>query len=351
MKRNLLQRRALTAALFVLLLSVVGSKNAFAQTQVATLQHGDDISVFYGANAFEEAHDAAQTGDIITLSSGTFVPTAITKAITLRGAGCAIDTAAHTNPTIFGGDIYLDVADTANFLTIEGILFTNQVLYYTLYNPKFNRCNFTSFLYSSYSSGSEMNNAQFVNCIIDDLSLVYANNTTVINSVVWLPNGMYNSNTLVLYNSISGPANINWSGASSPLNGVSAFNSVIIRDNKTNGPYSYGSGSTFLNCIGIQLGDYAPFGDAYTSGCISYNSYEEVFEDFIGDFSFNETYFLKDEIITGFLGDDGTQVGIYGGLLPYSNRPSYMLLKRCNVANKSTIDGKLSVDIEVVTEE
>ena len=62
-------------------------------------------------------------------------------------------------------------------------------------------------------------------------------------------------------------------------------------------------------------------------------------------------FILKDEIATGFLGGDGTQVGIYGGMLPYSNRPTYMVLKRCNVANKSTIDGKLSVDIEVVTEE
>ena len=65
----------------------------------------------------------------------------------------------------------------------------------------------------------------------------------------------------------------------------------------------------------------------------------------------DEQFILKDEIATGFLGGDGTQVGIYGGMLPYSNRPTYMVLKRCNVASRSTIDGKLSVDIEVVTEE
>ena len=59
---------------------------------------------------------------------------------------------------------------------------------------------------------------------------------------------------------------------------------------------------------------------------------------------------LKDKILSNFQGNDGTQVGIYGGFLPYSSRPTYMVLKRCNVANRSTIDGKLSVDIEVVTE-
>ena len=115
--------KAMSAALFVLLLVVVGTKNALAQTQVATLQHGDDVSVYYGTNAFVEAHTAAQTGDIITLSGGSYAPCNITKAITLHGAGCAVDTVANTTPTIFGGDIFLNVADTSNFLTIEGIRF------------------------------------------------------------------------------------------------------------------------------------------------------------------------------------------------------------------------------------
>ena len=73
------------------------------------------------------------------------------------------------------------------------------------------------------------------------------------------------------------------------------------------------------------------------------DSEEDVFEE-------EGFYILKDEIASNFLGTDGTQVGIYGGFMPYSTRPTYMVLKRCNVANKTTIDGKLSVDIEVVTE-
>ena len=107
--RKLQFGKAMSAALFVLLLVVAGTKNALAQTQVATLQHGEEISVFYGQNAFVEAHAAAETGDIITLSSGTFVKTPITKAITLRGAGCAIDTVANTNPTVIGQNIEKNV--------------------------------------------------------------------------------------------------------------------------------------------------------------------------------------------------------------------------------------------------
>jgi uncharacterized protein YjbI with pentapeptide repeats len=341
MKAKALQfGKAISAALFVLLLVVVGSKNALAQTQVATLQHGDDISAFYGTNAFVEAHTAAQTGDIITLSSGTFVPCDITKAITLRGAGCAVDTVANINPTIFGGSIFLNVADTVNFLTIEGILFTNDVHYSTLYNPKFNRCNF-----SNIENSGNMRNAQLVNCIINKIDFYNTPNIVLLNSVVWNADGI-NSSSVVLYNSILADSDLQYSF-------LSAYNSIIIKYGAiSNSSYHPKSSCSFINCIGINTTNtYNTFGAGYTSGCINYTSYEEVFESFAGEFSLDEPFILKDEIATGFLGNDGTQVGIYGGYLPYSNRPSYMVLKRCNVANKSTIDGKLSVEIEVVNEE
>lgn len=336
MKNSLLQRRALYAALFVLLLSVAGPKNAFAQTQVATLQHGDDISVFYGTNAFVGAHDAAADGDIVTLSSGSFnVPSTITKAITLRGAGVVSDTIAGTAPTIFTQVVTIDVGNDSIPFQVEGILFTNKMLYGTMYNPKFTRCSFNNINY--YQGHLYMRNAQFVNCIIDIFQYKQANNTTLINSVVWCTYDISKDHTAVFYNSLFDVGN---------TSDVSAFNSIVI--NRTNNSPS--TTCAFTNCIGVKIGEGTPFGSGYTSGCTTYDSYEDVFENFTGTFSLEEPFILKDEIATGFLGNDGTQVGIHGGFMPYSNRPSYMVLKRCNVANKSTIDGKLSVEIEVVTE-
>lgn len=355
MKAKALQfGKAMSAALFVLLLSVAGMKNALAQTQVATLQHGDDISVFYGTNAFVEAHTAAADGDIVTLSGGSFTATTVTKAITLRGTGVVTDTLSNTAPTIFAGSMTLNVANDSIPLQIEGILFTNNdnggVRYSKVTNPKFTRCSFNKIDYNS-SSSNYMRNAQFVNCMIQNFSFAYASNTTFINSVVWNPNNLGyigNSRPVLLYNSIFGQANSN---GGTYIAGVSAFNSIIIRGNYSSNSYSYGQESTFFNCIGIMTGNNTPFGSAYNSSCTTYNSYAEVFESFTGTFSLEEPFILKDEIATGFLGSDGTQVGIYGGFMPYSNRPGYMVLKRCNVANRSTIDGKLSVEIEVVTEE
>lgn len=136
---------------------------------------------------------------------------------------------------------------------------------------------------------------------------------------------------------------------SGQLFSVSAHNSIIIKRTAVSPPNNT---CEFFNCIGVKIyNGYSPFGNGYTSNCVTYSSYEEIFESFNGEFSLDEPFILKEEIATSFLGSDGTQVGIYGGLMPYNPRPSYMVVQRCNVANKSTIDGKLSVDIEVVSEE
>ena len=121
----------------------------FAQTttQTAMLKHGDNISVYYGLDAFVEANASAQDGDIITLSSGTFNPTAITKAITLRGAGCVSDAELMTFPTTITGQVYASIPDVENTLTIEGVYFETGFAVPengSLLSPTFIRCNFGS---------------------------------------------------------------------------------------------------------------------------------------------------------------------------------------------------------------
>ena len=77
-------------------------------------------------------------------------------------------------------------------------------------------------------------------------------------------------------------------------------------------------------------------------------TFEEVFKSYrAGDYTEGETYELTDEAKAKFLGTDGTEVGMYGGVLPYTSTPSYPQITKMNVANKTTADGKLSVEIEV----
>ena len=78
------------------------------------------------------------------------------------------------------------------------------------------------------------------------------------------------------------------------------------------------------------------------------NSYEEVFETFAGTVEYNENYQLKSDFASSFLGNDGTEVGIHGGMNPYNSRPPYMIIRNTNVAGRTTDDDKLSVEIEII---
>ena len=124
MKKTLLR-------LMMLFVAAVLTNNVFAQgSLLATLNHEGTISTFYGAQAWKNAHDAAANGDVITLSSGTFLAVNITKAITVRGAGMGIDSTAVSEPTVITGDFTINIAEPgSNRLTLEGIYSNHTITY------------------------------------------------------------------------------------------------------------------------------------------------------------------------------------------------------------------------------
>ena len=329
-------RRALSAALFVLLLSLVGMKNALAQNQVATLQHNETITqVFYGPDAFISAHNAAVNGDIITLSSGTFNNcTILEKAITINGAGCVYDTLTQVMPTIIPGTLNL----YCNNISFEGIWFSGEI---QINNNSicFKKCNINT-LKNLGDYGR--NGIQIMNCIIN---WCYSNNfvgTTIINSFVrymgyshsnaYLPNSIYNS--VIIFN------------VNLPITNIMAYNSIIL----TLSGHTV-SNCAFYNCIEIKGGDTSYlFEGQIAQNVMEVDNWEDVFEHFHGEVTFDNVYQLKEEIATSFLGNDGTEVGIYGGMMPYRTRPNYMIVKNCNVAGRTTEDNKLSVEIELLNE-
>lgn len=354
MKTNLLKlRRVLNATLFVLLFNVVGMTNALGQALIATLQHGNNIGTYYGSNAFVQAHDAAQTGDIITLSSGIFNPTTITKAITLRGAGCCMDTITGIYPTIFKGFFGANVSDNENYLTIEGIRFDSYFDAENLYNPRFIKCNFSHYR-NDYDNS--MQYAQFVNCIIqtfemngDSHDIQFVNCYLSIN-----PSYLTDDHLISMENSIVRIA------ADGSIQAALAINSIFF---KFTSYLKYGSASSsclFTNCVEVVPGVSSSSGlfvnQLNNSTNISMAGFPSVFETFTGSYNngfeelIYERFILNSDFASSFLGNDGTEVGIHGGQAPYNPRPNYMVLKQCNVANQSTVDGKLSVEIQVVSE-
>lgn len=109
------------------------------------------------------------------------------------------------------------------------------------------------------------------------------------------------------------------------------------------------------NCLGLCYGNCNE-GYFSSSSCGNQNvsGLNTVFKYFSG---VNDGYLpietdfdLQDSIATNVLGNDGTQVGVYGGMVPFTPRVNTPRYVKCNVAPHTTPDGKLSVDVEVVSE-
>lgn len=331
--------KAMSAALFVLLLVVVGMTNALAQNQIATLQHEGNITMFYGVNAFQNANNAAQNGDTITLSSGSFRGCTLSKAVTIHGAGCVEDTVASVLPTALIDDIYLDNHNDTLSLTIDGINGSEVKFYYknNCKNVVVNKCNIRALYPYGSTYSTYIYNSSFGNCIIKQF-WYNGSGSVIVNCVV---GGVgFSQNNSTVYNSII------------ELGDGTFTNSMVINSIISSSGYNTIGNSICYNCIGITSylnGNSSLFEGQVNNTNMIANSYSDVFETFAGEITFNNSYQLKEEIANSFLGNDGTEVGVYGGLKPYNPRPSYMIIRRCNVAGRTTEDNKLSVEIELNT--
>jgi hypothetical protein len=144
---------------------------------------------------------------------------------------------------------------------------------------------------------------------------------------------------------------------SQPTNTIQAYNSYIwlnsgqynlsINNSIIGGAGMYGN-SVAYNCISWG----SIFNECSHHDCWVFDYITDVFDTFDGVYYHyvweTEPLILKSEIANQCLGLDGTQVGINGGNMPYSARPTYMTTYRTTVGQHSTPDGKLNIHIEVI---
>lgn len=303
---------------------------------MATLNHEGTISTFYGTTALQQAHAAAVSGDVITLSSGTFLSTDITKAVTIRGAGMEVTKAYDivSEPTVLGGDFRIKIpAEDTGRLTLEGI-FHNETIYFyegQVKNALFLKSRFKNI---SRSGSCKVQDLTVLNCrIADNIDLGSGNSAQFLNSVV---NGfgrgyMSFSHCVILY-------------ASSLSNVGNEYKSCIICWNDS---YSVqvSSSSTAYNNLFIA-DQYYIISNVPNQTNLKVPTDDERFAYLIG-YNDSKDYKLTDENRDVLKATDGGEIGIYGGTLPYSAIPTNPQITKFNVASKTTADGKLSVDIEV----
>ena len=333
----------LSLVVFIVTATAMHAQNSM----VATLSHDDDITMFYGTNALREAMNAAASGDIINLSGGAFQSANITKAIIMRGTG--IDDAT---PTIISGSFSINIdAEDTNRLTIEGIRCTDGItMKGTFNNPYFIKSQFNGSL--GYESNSTIINALFANCKITKSFSLYGSSTVqFINSYIsGFSNNSENTATASFVNCLIRPEG---TGA----NSVNAYYPSRIRNSILLNSIIWSEIERFMqndklpsstiatNCISIGYNDL--FGAQVANTNNRTATFVEIFKEFTGYYNDSHTFELTVEARNNYLGNDNTEVGMHGGFLPYNSTPSYPRITKMNVANKTTADGKLSVEIEV----
>lgn len=323
--------------LFVALVAMFATTAKAQSSLLATLNHEGTISTFYGSNALIQAHAAAADGDVITLSSGTFQSVNIKKAVTLRGAGMVLDAATQTEPTVLANEFTIDIPDeTTQRLTIEGIYTNQKVTINKLKNAMFLKDRFSRiYIDSSQSYGKDLT---FIHCRMTDQ---YVGKNDSNNSAVFL-NCLINSTDIVGMNYIF--TNCLFLGKKTTHCYNSEYKNCIILNS-----YSTESTSTYYNNLYCNYSGSNSFNVTNNTN-VEVAKDNEAIKNLFG-YSDDNEYKLTEAAKALIKGTDGTEVGIYGGNLPYAPTPTNPQISKFNVAAKTTADGKLSVDIEVKSAE
>lgn len=305
-----------------IVLSLLGLQKSFADVAlIAVLNHEGEITTFTSSNSFKAAVDAAVDGDVITLSSGNFNAVDINKNLTIRGAGMM----PGENPTILSGNFTIDIdSQKTGSLTLEGIYIPNTCSMNQANEMTFLKCYFRAL--TANHNKLIINSIRGIHCFITQyFSVVNKENCKSIEFInSFLESAQQDNKTGCNFtNSV-----ISTCTASNLAN----YSNCIILN------LTVSSYATFNNCVSNKFNFK---GQPITAG----NKYLPEITDFFKEDS--QAYELKDEYKTMLLGSDGTQVGIYGGNLPFTPQTTSLKITKFNVASKTTVDGKLPIEIAV----
>lgn len=335
----------------LLLITITIPMVAFAQSSlIATLSNDKEISTYYGETAFNEAYEAAKEGDCITLSSGTFeCVSKIEKAITIRGAGYLSDSDAGMTSTylyVEEGKHELCISfkeEPSSKLIIEGISFNGVSVGASSNDDKglkkelvdFQKCSFESIKTYTY-------NPFFTHCIINrwysDYATTHLYNCIMTNAI---PDSYGTTGTEYNHCVVFGT-----------YYGVMSYgimkNCILIGDYISSTSKNNLKSENIFNCVAYTCDNVDIFSvlkDNDTNKMV--DGLSGLFKNYSKDYKTTPSnYELSDQSKTTYIGDDGTQIGIYGGANPFSVTLSNPRITNFSIETNQE-DGKLKVKLNV----
>ncbi len=319
---------------------------ANAQQKVA-LHHTGTTTIFSGSNPLIDAYTAAVANDTIYLPGGTFAPPAnFDKKIAIFGAGHYQSATLATGITFINGNVALK--ENADNFYIEGVEVNGNFVF--LDNESVNqvvvkRCKINGTLNVVGNLTMPSNNfGLFGSVILGNIDLSNAQNVLVSNSIIQgrvfasIGNGFNNS---IFLN------NYSYFGNEAPLNGNNNLvnNNIFINANTVY--LIAGNGNVAKNNLCVLVSPN--FGTLSTvSGNYLGVAQTALFISQSGNsFGYSEDYHLQNT--TSYLGIDGTQVGLYGGLFPYKEAaiPSNPHIETKTIAPQTNGAGELNIQVLV----
>lgn len=322
---------------------------AFGQNQlVATLAHNGTTTFFYGSSALQAAHDAAENGDAIILSGGYFDAPVVTKALKIIGAGMGRQGDIANDSTVINGRLIIeDFSHPDYILLFEGLQFNSSFKSTgAILNTEFRKCKLDYW----GPFGGEMGNGSdfsFVGCRITAFTCSTENvNINFINCMVNNPFPEYNSAVFHFENSIVCTPHNRMEWITSGMK-YCTFNNCILFAANADYNKSLPVTVTVTNSIALHNDIFLNISDSSNVT----TEFSGFFKTFQGDSTKSDNisydlFELSDIAKETYRGDDGKEVGIYGGIAPYSISLSVPEITKSNVS-KQAVDGKLSVNIEI----
>lgn len=349
--------KKLLVTLMASVLCIIGANAEENTTLVATLSHGNGLTAYYGKGALVEAYNAAQPGDIITLSSGTFTGANFAKNITVRGVGGWADGSSDNNYTIIEGSWTFKLQSDENELTIEGVRFTSQLV---ITSDVYKACTISKVNFDSYLSLQSNVFAKLNHCVI--YNYLSTCQGVISNCVMSYISAYEGTDKITLQNCVL----YSYNSSYNQLNEDVATNCIFI----SNGKNVLGASNDVHNCVYFNTSktDYDFFAYATNTTNKIVTDRDNFFKnpavlkkntDQYGDLSYYDVNFddlnvdgtglyeLSDEAKQLYKGNDGTVVGVWGGAAPFNMTPSNPRITKCEIVPKVDANGKLSVTIEV----